>query len=111
MEGTWRAHQVPLSEVRTNPAHLAQLEAWTRSYRPELFDVVGRLQPDIAGFAPDGALRMGATPYDNGGVLTRDLDLRDFRSYGVEVRAPGHGRRRSALHPRGRDLGLGVRRR
>ncbi|MDQ1428980.1 MAG: xylulose-5-phosphate/fructose-6-phosphate phosphoketolase, partial [Acidimicrobiaceae bacterium] len=90
MEGTWRAHQVPLSEVRTNPEHRAQLEAWLRSYRPgELFDDEGRPATDIAALAPAGPRRMGASPYANGGTLTRDLNLPDFRSYGVEVPTPG----------------------
>jgi len=90
MEGTWRAHQVPLSEVRTNAEHRAQLEAWLASYRPdELFDEQGRPSPDIAALAPDGVRRMGATPYANGGKLTRELELPDFRSRGVEVSEPG----------------------
>jgi len=90
MEGTWRAHQIPLSEVRTNAAHRAQLETWMRGYRPEeLFDEEGRPAPDIVAFAPDGARRMGATPHANGGILARDLDLPDFRPYGVDVPTPG----------------------
>ncbi len=90
VEGTWRSHQVPLSEVRTNAGHRAQLEEWLRSYRPdELFGEGGQPAPDIAAFAPDGPRRMGAAPYANGGMLTRDLDLPDFRSYGVDVAAPG----------------------
>jgi len=90
MEGTWRAHQIPLSEVRTNPEHRARLEEWMRSYRPEeLFDEDGRPAPDIVAFAPEGNRRMGASPHANGGALTRDLDLPDFRTYGVEVPAPG----------------------
>src|SRR5262249_19780783 len=68
VEGTWRAHQVPLAEVRTNPEHLAQLEGWLRSYEPEsLFDADGRPFPAIVATTPDGDLRMGATPYANGG--------------------------------------------
>jgi xylulose-5-phosphate/fructose-6-phosphate phosphoketolase len=90
MEGTFRAHQVPLSEVRTNPKHLAQLEQWLRSYRPdELFDKDGRLAADIAALAPAGDRRMGANPHANGGLLLRDLELPDFREYGVAVPAPG----------------------
>ena len=90
MEGTWRAHQIPLAEVRTNTEHLRQLEEWMRSYRPEeLFDGEGRPRPEIAAWAPEGARRMGASPYANGGVLTRELDLPDFGSYGVEVAKPG----------------------
>ena len=90
VEGTWRAHQVPLAEVRTNAAHRAQLEAWMRSYHPEeLFDSDGRPRADLAAFAPRGDLRMGATPYANGGISTKDLDLPDFRTYGVDVTNPG----------------------
>ena len=90
VEGTWRSHQVPLSEVRTNPEHLAQLERWLRSYRPgELFDDDGRLRPDVADNAPAGELRMSATPYANGGILLRDLKLPDYRKHAVEVPQPG----------------------
>ncbi len=90
VEGTWRAHQVPLGEVRTNPAHLAQLEEWMRSYRPdELFDEAGRPAPAIAGLAPAGDLRMSASPHANGGTLLRDLELPDWTAYTVPVPAPG----------------------
>ncbi len=90
VEGTSRAHQVPLAGVRTNPKHLAMLERWMKSYRPrELFDAEGRLQPEIAALAPRGDRRMGASPYANGGRLLRDLRLPDFRDYAVEVRSPG----------------------
>ncbi len=90
MEGTFRAHQVPLSAVRTNPEHLAQLETWMRSYRPEeLFDDVGALRAEIAGLAPAGERRMGSNPHANGGMLLRDLELPDFRKYAVPVPAPG----------------------
>jgi xylulose-5-phosphate/fructose-6-phosphate phosphoketolase len=89
-EGSWRSHQVPLAEVATNPSHLAQLEAWLRSYRPdELFDADGRLVPELAALAPKGARRMGANPQANGGLLLRDLRLPDFRDYAVEVAEPG----------------------
>jgi xylulose-5-phosphate/fructose-6-phosphate phosphoketolase len=95
VEGTFRAHQVPLSEVRTNPEHLAQLESWLREYRPqELFDDSGRLIPELAELAPAGNRRMGSTPHANGGLLLRDLHLPDFRSYAVEVSS--HGRPASA---------------
>lgn len=91
VEGTWRAHQVPLSEVRANPEHLAQLEEWMASYRPqELFDANGQLLPEIAQLAPLGTRRMGANPHANGGLLTKDLDLPDFRPYGVQLSQPGH---------------------
>ena len=89
VEGTWRAHQVPLAEVRTNPQHLAQLEEWMRSYRPEeLFDESGAVRPEITALAPAGDLRMGANPHANGGLLLRELELPDFRNYAVEVPAP-----------------------
>ncbi|MCX6462515.1 MAG: phosphoketolase family protein [Pseudonocardiales bacterium] len=92
VEGTFRAHQVPLSEVRTNDAHRAQLEQWLRSYRPEeLFDGDGRLQADLAAFGPSGARRMSATPHADGGELLRDLRLPDFTEFGVDVPAPGAG--------------------
>jgi xylulose-5-phosphate/fructose-6-phosphate phosphoketolase len=88
-EGTFRSHQVPLAHVRDNPKHLAQLEAWMRSYRPEeLFDELGELRPELAALAPEGEMRMGANPHANGGVLSRPLDLPDFREYGVDVPAP-----------------------
>jgi len=90
VEGTWRAHQVPLAEVRTNPAHLQQLEEWLRSYRPEeLFDAEGAPRAELLGLVPEGPLRLGASPHANGGVLLRDLVLPDFRAYGVPVPAPG----------------------
>ena len=90
VEGTYRAHQVPLSEPRAHPEHLAILERWMRSYRPEeLFDEAGRLRPELAELAPRGARRMGANPHANGGVLLRDLRLPEFRRYAVDVPAPG----------------------
>ena len=89
-EGTWRAHQVPLAEVRTNPAHLEQLEAWLRSYRPEeLFDSSGTLVKDLSALPPEGAYRMSAHPTANGGLLLRDLELPDFADYAIEVDQPG----------------------
>ena len=90
VEGTFRAHQVPLAEVRTNPTHLKLLEEWMRSYRPEeLFDGDGTLRPDLAGLAPAGLRRMGANPHANGGLLLKDLRMPDFREYAVKVRSPG----------------------
>jgi xylulose-5-phosphate/fructose-6-phosphate phosphoketolase len=88
-EGTFRAHQVPLAGLATNPEHLVQLEEWMHSYRPdELFGEDGVLRPELAALAPRGARRMGALPQANGGLLTRDLELPDFRSYGVDVANP-----------------------
>jgi xylulose-5-phosphate/fructose-6-phosphate phosphoketolase len=90
VEGTWRSHQVPVNEVHTNPAHLAQLEAWLRSYRPEeLFDDDGTPVAEIASLAPVGRRRMSANPHANGGELLRDLTLPDFRDYAVAVPSPG----------------------
>ena len=90
VEGTWRSHQVPLANTRTDPDHLKQLEAWMRSYRPEeLFDEEGRLQPELAALAPAGNRRMGANPHANGGALLHDLKLPDFKDYAVEVNTPG----------------------
>ncbi|MCW2604993.1 MAG: phosphoketolase [Pseudonocardiales bacterium] len=90
VEGTWRAHQVPLSETRTNTAHRDQLAQWMRSYRPqELFDATGRLVPELQALAPTGSRRMGSNPHANGGLLLRDLALPNFRDYAVPVTAPG----------------------
>ncbi len=90
VEGTWRSHQVPLAETRTNPAHLRQLEEWMRSYRPEeLFDADGRPEQDLLGLVPHGDRRLGASAHANGGVLLRDLIMPDFRDYAVPVDAPG----------------------
>ncbi|MFI5844214.1 phosphoketolase [Catenuloplanes sp. NPDC051500] len=87
--GTWRAHQVPLSGVRENPDHLRMLEEWMRSYRPEeLFDAQGRPTELVTALNPAGDLRMSASPHANGGRLTRDLNIPDFRDYAVEVKAP-----------------------
>ena len=90
VEGTWRAHQVPLAEVRTNLGHLRQLEDWLRSYRPEeLFDDAGALRAELGRLAPEGERRMSANPKTNGGVVLRDLELPDFRSFAVRVDEPG----------------------
>jgi xylulose-5-phosphate/fructose-6-phosphate phosphoketolase len=89
VEGTPRAHQIPLAEVRTNPEHLAQLESWMRSYRPEeLFDEGGAVRQEIVRQAPAGDRRMSANPHTNGGLLLRPLELPDFRDYAVEVPDP-----------------------
>ena len=90
VEGTFRAHQVPFAEVRTNPEHLKQLEEWMKSYRPEeLFDSNGVLVPELADLAPKGHRRMGANPHTNGGLLLKDLVMPDFRTYAVDVPKPG----------------------
>jgi xylulose-5-phosphate/fructose-6-phosphate phosphoketolase len=90
MEGTWRAHQVPLSNARTNPDHLRLLESWLRSYRPEeLFAADGRPAAGLDHLVPAGARRMGANPHANGGSLLRDLRMPDFADYAVEVTKPG----------------------
>jgi xylulose-5-phosphate/fructose-6-phosphate phosphoketolase len=89
MSGTFRSHQVPLSGVRENADHLRLLEQWLRSYRPdELFDEAGRPTPVVLSSSPRGDLRMSASPYANGGLLTRDLDLPDHRAYAVDVPRP-----------------------
>ncbi|HET9851664.1 MAG TPA: phosphoketolase family protein [Candidatus Limnocylindrales bacterium] len=90
VEGTWRSHQVPVSNARGDAEHRAILESWLRSYRPdELFDDRGRLVPELAELPPRGRRRMSANPHTNGGLLLRDLELPDFRSYAVEVKSPG----------------------
>jgi xylulose-5-phosphate/fructose-6-phosphate phosphoketolase len=89
VEGFWRSHQVPLSGLHNNPAHLSQLEAWLKSYRPdELFDETGRLRPKLKALAPQGSRRMSANPHTNGGLLRRPLRLPDFREYAQVVDAP-----------------------
>jgi xylulose-5-phosphate/fructose-6-phosphate phosphoketolase len=90
VEGSWRSHQVPVDEVRTNPRHLQLLEQWLAGYRPaELFDRHGAPAPPLRALAPAGERRMSANPYANGGLLLKDLHLPDFRDYAVEVPAPG----------------------
>ncbi|MGB3375413.1 MAG: phosphoketolase family protein [Microbacterium sp.] len=101
IEGTFRAHQVPLAKVRENPAHLAQLEAWLRSYEPEtLFDSSGRLVPELEALAPRGGLRMGASPWANGGSGVADLRIPPMERYAVAVGVPG-----STKHESTRPLG------
>lgn len=93
VEGTWRAHQVPLAEVNENDGHRAQLEDWLRSYRPQdLFDGDGRLRAEIAALAPAGNLRMSATPYANGGRLLQDLRLPSYAEFAVDIAEPGSER-------------------
>ncbi len=89
-EGSWRSHQVPMGEMHENPAHVALLEEWMKSYRPEeLFDERGALVEHVAALAPRGTRRMSANPHANGGLLLKDLRLPDFREHAVEVTAPG----------------------
>jgi len=90
VEGTWRSHQVPLAEVRTNPDHLRLLVDWLMSYRPaELFDPQGRPRPELLTLVPPGDRRLGMNPHANGGLLLRDLDLPDMHEHAVAVEAPG----------------------
>ena len=90
LEGSWRAHQVPMSDVKKDPARLKQLENWLRSYKPEeLFDAEGRLRPDLKALAPTGTRRIGSNPHANGGRLKKALRMPDFRSYGIKVEKPG----------------------
>jgi xylulose-5-phosphate/fructose-6-phosphate phosphoketolase len=101
VEGTWRAHQVPLSGVRENPDHLRQLETWLRSYRPEeLFDAEGRPVPDVVACIPEGTRRLGATPHANGGLLVRELPIAPLDRFAVPVDKPG-----ASLHEPTRVLG------
>ncbi|MFI6962455.1 phosphoketolase [Streptomyces sp. NPDC050255] len=101
VEGTWRAHQVPLPGVRDNPEHLRQLERWLRSYRPEeLFDTEGRPTDQVLACVPDGEARLGATPYANGGLLLRDLPMPALDEHAVRVDKPG-----TVLHEPTRVLG------
>ncbi|MEH0639408.1 phosphoketolase family protein [Streptomyces bottropensis] len=101
VEGTWRAHQVPLAHVRENPEHLRQLEAWLRSYRPEeLFDRGGRPVADVLACVPSGTGRLGATPHANGGLLVRDLPIRSLDDFAVPVEKPG-----TTIHEPTRVLG------
>jgi xylulose-5-phosphate/fructose-6-phosphate phosphoketolase len=90
VEGSWRSHQVPLSEIDTNPNHLKMLESWMKSYKPEeLFDKSGKLISELAELAPAGNRRMGANPHANGGQLLKNLKLPDFRDYAIDVPEPG----------------------
>ena len=101
IEGSWRSHQVPIPDVRTNPAHLRILEEWMRSYKPEeLFDAQGRLVPELRALAPKGARRMSANPHANGGLLRKDLKLPDFRDYAVPLTKHG-----STLYENTKPLG------
>ncbi|MBA4860788.1 phosphoketolase family protein [Streptomyces sp. PSKA54] len=101
VEGTWRSHQVPLAGVRENPEHLRQLEAWLRSYRPEeLFDENGRPREQVLACTPQGDLRLGSTPYANGGLLVRELPMPELERFAVPVDKPG-----ATMHEPTRVLG------
>jgi xylulose-5-phosphate/fructose-6-phosphate phosphoketolase len=90
IEGTWRAHQVPVADLARKPEHLKILEDWMKSYRPEeLFDENGKLIPELAELPPKGDQRMGANPHTNGGLLLKELEMPDFRKYAVPVAKPG----------------------
>jgi xylulose-5-phosphate/fructose-6-phosphate phosphoketolase len=90
VEGTFRAHQVPLGDLAAHPERVQLLEHWMKSYRPEeLFDSKGTLVPELADLAPKGERRMGANPHANGGLLLKDLEMPDFRDYAVDVPKPG----------------------
>ena len=105
VEGFWRAHQVPLSGIHDNPAHLQMLEDWLKSYRPEeLFDDSGRLRAELRELAPRGARRMSANPHANGGLLRKPLRLPDFRDYAIPVASPARDRRENT-----RPLGVFLR--
>ena len=100
-EGSWRSHQVPFSDVRSNPTHLKLLEDWMKSYHPEeLFDADGRLVVELRELSPAGSRRMSANPHANGGLLRKDLKMPDFRNYAVEVKEAG-----KVLHENTRPLG------
>lgn len=90
LEGSWRAHQVPMANVKNDPARLKLLEEWMRSYKPdELFDSQGRFRPDLKALSPTGVKRIGSNPHANGGRLKKALRLPDFRDYGIQVDKPG----------------------
>lgn len=101
VEGTFRSHQVPLSGVRENPSHLAQLETWLRSYEPEtLFNDAGRLLPELAALSPAGPLRMGASPWAHGVATVAPLQLRPLEDYALGIGVPG-----ASKHETTRPLG------
>ncbi len=90
VEGFWRAHQIPILDPQTNPAHLALVEQWMKSYKPEeLFDESGKLIPELRAMAPEGKKRITANPHANGGLLRKPMDMPDFREYAVKVEKPG----------------------
>jgi xylulose-5-phosphate/fructose-6-phosphate phosphoketolase len=101
VEGSWRSHQVPFSDVRDNAANLKLLEDWMRSYKPEeLFDAAGRLVPELRALTPRGNRRMSANPHANGGLLRKELKLPDVRKYAVDIASRG-----TALHENTKPLG------
>ncbi|HET9754695.1 MAG TPA: phosphoketolase family protein [Myxococcales bacterium] len=105
VEGTFRAHQVPLPGVRENPEHLAALESWMKSYRPEeLFDASGAPKAELRALAPEGLRRMSANPHANGGRLLVPLDLPDYTQYAIEVKSPA-----TVRHESTRQLGMMLR--
>ena len=90
LEGSWRSHQVPMTDMASKPKHVSLLESWMKSYgQEELFDAKGNLVPEVAALAPKGDRRMGANPHANGGLLLKDLKMPDFREYAVAVPGPG----------------------
>lgn len=90
VEGSWRSHQVPLTDFSSKPGHIKMLEEWMKSYRPdELFDSSGKLKEELASLAPIGEQRMGSNPHANGGLLLKDLILPDFKAYTVKIAIPG----------------------
>ena len=90
IEGTFRSHQVPVTDFKAKPAHIKILESWMRSYKPEeLFDERGTFLPELRALAPDGCRRMGANPHANGGLLLKELRMPEFPQYAVEVKKPG----------------------
>ncbi len=90
LEGSWRSHQVPMANVKKDPARLKELETWMRAYKPEeLFDTEGRFRPELKAIAPTGTRRIGSNPHANGGHLKHALRMPDFRKYGIKVEKPG----------------------
>src|SRR5262249_29634093 len=90
VEGTWRAHQVPVADFERKPEHLGILEGWLKSYEPEtLFDESGKVIRELVELAPQGNRRMGANPHANGGLLLKALVMPDFRAYAVSISKPG----------------------
>ena len=90
VEGSWRAHQVPVADPATNKKSLKIVEDWMRSYKPEeLFDANGTLVPELQELAPSGSRRISANPHANGGLLRKELELPEFRAYAVNLKTPG----------------------